>query len=160
MVSPAIYDRICAGDTIGLFQIESRAQIQMIRRSRPRNLEDLAVEVAIVRPGPIVGGAVNPYVRRREEQRRAPAPGQPDGAPRDEPAPLARSHRRLLGRIPPGSAGARRSRSDGGESVRAGDRLQRVRIPEVACRGVWFARLPVGVAPALSPGRVLRRALQ
>src|SRR6266496_2812329 len=61
---PAIYDRICAGDTIGLFQIESRAQIQMIRRSRPRNLEDLAVEVAIVRPGPIVGGAVNPYVRR------------------------------------------------------------------------------------------------
>src|SRR6266550_3437108 len=66
---PAIYDRICTGDTIGLFQIESRAQIQMIRRSRPRNLEDLAVEVAIVRPGPIVGGAVNPYVRRREEQR-------------------------------------------------------------------------------------------
>src|SRR5439155_184859 len=51
---PAIYGRICTGDTIGLFQIESRAQIQMIRRSRPRNLEDLAVEVAIVRPGPIV----------------------------------------------------------------------------------------------------------
>src|SRR5437762_13415521 len=45
----------------------------MIRRSRPRNLEDLAVEVAIVRPGPIVGGAVNPYVRRREAQRRAHA---------------------------------------------------------------------------------------
>src|SRR5437899_3250739 len=74
---PAIYDRICAGDTIGLFQIESRAQIQMIRRSRPRNLEDLAVEVAIVRPGPIVGGAVNPYVRRREEQRRAWEAGRP-----------------------------------------------------------------------------------
>jgi len=63
---PAIYDRICAGDTIGLFPDRERAQIQMIRRSRPRNLEDLAVEVAIVRPGPIVGGAVNPYVRRRE----------------------------------------------------------------------------------------------
>jgi error-prone DNA polymerase len=62
----AIYDRICKGDTIGLFQIESRAQIQMIRRVRPRNLPDLAVQVAIVRPGPIVGGAVNPYVRRRE----------------------------------------------------------------------------------------------
>ncbi len=82
---PAIYDRICAGDTIGLFQIESRAQIQMIRRSRPRNLEDLAVEVAIVRPGPIVGGAVNPYVRRREEQRRAHAAGVPYEPPVDHP---------------------------------------------------------------------------
>ena len=82
---PAIYDRICAGDTIGLFQIESRAQIQMIRRSRPRNLEDLAVEVAIVRPGPIVSGAVNPYVRRREEQRRAHAAGQPYEPPVDHP---------------------------------------------------------------------------
>jgi error-prone DNA polymerase len=82
---PAIYDRICAGDTIGLFQIESRAQIQMIRRSRPRNLEDLAVEVAIVRPGPIVGGAVNPYVRRREAQRRAHAAGMPYEPPIDHP---------------------------------------------------------------------------
>ena len=82
---PAVYDRICAGDTIGLFQIESRAQIQMIRRSRPRNLEDLAVEVAIVRPGPIVGGAVNPYVRRREAQRRAHAAGKPYEPPVDHP---------------------------------------------------------------------------
>src|SRR5260221_2402468 len=82
---PAIYDRICAGDTIGLFQIESRAQIQMIRRTRPKNLEDLAVEVAIVRPGPIVGGAVNPYVRRREEQRRAHASGRPYEPPVDHP---------------------------------------------------------------------------
>src|SRR6266566_4346412 len=82
---PAIYDRICAGDTIGLFQIESRAQIQMIRRSRPRNLEDLAVEVAIVRPGPIVGGAVNPYVRRREDQRRAHAAGRAYEPPVDHP---------------------------------------------------------------------------
>ena len=82
---PVIYDRLCAGDTIGLFQIESRAQIQMIRRSRPRNLEDLAVEVAIVRPGPIVGGAVNPYVRRREEQRRAHAAGRAYEPPVDHP---------------------------------------------------------------------------
>jgi error-prone DNA polymerase len=57
---------------VGLFQIESRAQIQMLRRTRPRNLEDLAVQVAIVRPGPIVGGAVNPYVRRREMLRETP----------------------------------------------------------------------------------------
>jgi error-prone DNA polymerase len=69
---PVIYDRICSGDTVGIFQIESRAQIQMIRRVRPRNLEELAVEVALVRPGPIVGGAVNPYVTRRERQREDP----------------------------------------------------------------------------------------
>ncbi len=68
----AIYDRICAGDTVGLFQVESRAQIQMLRRTRPRDLEELAVQVAIVRPGPIVGGAVNPYVRRREMLRQNP----------------------------------------------------------------------------------------
>ncbi|MDA0328318.1 MAG: DNA polymerase III subunit alpha [Gemmatimonadetes bacterium] len=67
-----IYDRICSGDTVGLFQIESRAQIQMVRRTRPRNLDDLSVQVAIVRPGPIVGGAVNPYVRRREMLRENP----------------------------------------------------------------------------------------
>ena len=67
-----LYDRICSGDTVGLFQIESRAQIQMLRRTKPRNLEDLAVQVAIVRPGPIVGGAVNPYVRRREMLRENP----------------------------------------------------------------------------------------
>src|SRR5437660_1906756 len=82
---PAIYDRICAGDTIGLFQIESRAQIQMIRRSRPRNLEDLGVGVAIVMPGPVVGGAVNPYVRRREAQRRAEAEGRRYEPPVDHP---------------------------------------------------------------------------
>ena len=68
----AVYDRICSGDTVGLFQIESRAQIQMLRRTRPRTLEDLSVQVAIVRPGPIVGGAVNPYVRRRELLREDP----------------------------------------------------------------------------------------
>jgi len=81
----AIYDRICKGDTIGLFQIESRAQIQMIRRVRPRNLPDLAVQVAIVRPGPIVGGAVNPYVRRREAQRYARERGVPYQPPVDHP---------------------------------------------------------------------------
>ena len=63
---PAVYDMICAGDTIGTFQIESRAQIQTLLRTQPRSLEDLVVQVAIVRPGPIIGGAVNPYVRQRE----------------------------------------------------------------------------------------------
>ena len=68
-----VYDEICNGDTVGLFQIESRAQIQMLTRTQPRNLDDLAVQVAIVRPGPIVGGAVNPYVRRRELLREDPS---------------------------------------------------------------------------------------
>ncbi|MGI9625502.1 MAG: hypothetical protein ACR2QM_01585, partial [Longimicrobiales bacterium] len=61
-----------AGDTVGMFQVESRAQIQMLRRVQPRTLPDLAIQVAIVRPGPIVGGAVNPYVRRRELLRENP----------------------------------------------------------------------------------------
>ncbi|HTE86987.1 MAG TPA: DNA polymerase III subunit alpha, partial [Dehalococcoidia bacterium] len=69
---PEVYDAICRGDTVGLFQIESRAQIQMLTRTQPRTLDDLAVQVAIVRPGPIVGGAVNPYVRRRERLREDP----------------------------------------------------------------------------------------
>ena len=68
----AVYDVICAGDTVGVFQIESRAQIAMLPRTQPRSLEDLTVQVSIVRPGPIVGGAVNPYVRRRELQRNDP----------------------------------------------------------------------------------------
>jgi error-prone DNA polymerase len=62
---PAVFDMIQRGDTVGVFQVESRAQIQMIRRTKPRNLEDLIVQVAIVRPGPIVGGAVTPFVQRR-----------------------------------------------------------------------------------------------
>lgn len=64
-----VYDMICAGDTVGVFQIESRAQIQTLLRTQPRNLEDLIVQVAIVRPGPILGGAVNTYVRQRELRR-------------------------------------------------------------------------------------------
>ena len=68
----AVYNTICRGDTVGMFQIESRAQIQMLPRTQPRTLDDLAVQVAIVRPGPIVGGAVNPYVKRRELVRQNP----------------------------------------------------------------------------------------
>lgn len=62
---PAVYKMIQAGDTVGVFQIESRAQIQMLRRTLPRKLDDLVVQVAIVRPGPIIGGAVTPFVERR-----------------------------------------------------------------------------------------------
>jgi error-prone DNA polymerase len=62
---PAVYDMICAADTIGVFQIESRAQMSMLPRLQPRCFYDLVVEVAIVRPGPIQGGMVHPYLRRR-----------------------------------------------------------------------------------------------
>ncbi|CAM3561418.1 Error-prone DNA polymerase [Bordetella sputigena] len=60
------YDMICEADTIGVFQIESRAQMTMLPRLRPREFYDLVVEVAIVRPGPIQGGMVHPYLRRRQ----------------------------------------------------------------------------------------------
>ena len=59
-----VYDAICAADTMGVFQIESRAQMQTLPRVKPRSLEDLTVEVAIIRPGPSVGGAVNPHINR------------------------------------------------------------------------------------------------
>ena len=62
---PAVYDMICAADTIGVFQIESRAQMSMLPRLQPRCFYDLVVEIAIVRPGPIQGGMVHPYLRRR-----------------------------------------------------------------------------------------------
>jgi len=65
---PAVYDMICDADTIGVFQIESRAQMTMLPRLRPRCFYDLVIEVAIVRPGPIQGRMVHPYLRRRTGQ--------------------------------------------------------------------------------------------
>ncbi len=63
---PAAYDMACNGDTVGVFQIESRAQMSMLPRLKPRCYYDLVIEVAIVRPGPIQGRMVHPYLRRRE----------------------------------------------------------------------------------------------
>jgi error-prone DNA polymerase len=62
---PAVYDMICRADTVGVFQIESRAQMSMLPRLRPKCFYDLVIEVAIVRPGPIQGDMVHPYLRRR-----------------------------------------------------------------------------------------------
>jgi error-prone DNA polymerase len=64
---------IRTADTVGVFQIESRAQMQSLLRTRPESLEDLTVQVAIVRPGPIQGGAINPYIERRQRLREDPA---------------------------------------------------------------------------------------
>src|SRR5699024_7941663 len=61
---PAVYDMLCRADSIGVFQVESRAQIGTLPRLRPREFSDLAIEIALIRPGPIQGGAVHPYIRR------------------------------------------------------------------------------------------------
>lgn len=63
---PATYDMLCAADTVGVFQVESRAQMAMLPRLRPQKFYDLVIEVALVRPGPIQGGAVHPYLNRRQ----------------------------------------------------------------------------------------------
>ena len=65
---PAVYDMICNADTIGVFQIESRAQMSMLPRLKPREFYDIVIQVAIVRPGPIQGDMVHPYLRRRENK--------------------------------------------------------------------------------------------
>ncbi|WP_308221760.1 error-prone DNA polymerase [Georgenia sp. EYE_87] len=62
---PAVYDLLCAADTVGVFQVESRAQMATLPRLRPREFYDIVVEVALIRPGPIQGDSVNPYINRR-----------------------------------------------------------------------------------------------
>ncbi|KRB86428.1 DNA polymerase [Sphingomonas sp. Root710] len=76
---PDVYDMLCKGDSIGVFQVESRAQINMLPRMRPRELYDLVIQVAIVRPGPIQGGMVHPYLRRRQKIEKVvyPSPASP-----------------------------------------------------------------------------------
>ena len=73
---PAVYEMVSRADTIGVFQIESRAQMSMLPRLRPQSFYDLVIEVAIIRPGPIQGGMVHPYLRRRngEEPVQYPSP--------------------------------------------------------------------------------------
>ena len=66
----AVYDMLCEADTIGVFQIESRAQMATLPRLKPRTFYDLVVEVALIRPGPIQGGSVHPYLKRRNGQER------------------------------------------------------------------------------------------
>ncbi len=75
----AVYDMLCRGDSVGVFQVESRAQMNMLPRLKPREFYDLVIEVAIVRPGPIQGDMVHPYLRRRagEEPEEYPSPGAP-----------------------------------------------------------------------------------
>ncbi|MFN3910523.1 error-prone DNA polymerase [Hyphomonas sp.] len=92
---PATYDMLCEGDSLGVFQVESRAQMNMLPRLRPRTFYDLVIEVAIVRPGPIQGDMVHPYLRRRKklEPVNFPSPSPAHG-PADE---LSRILQRTLG---------------------------------------------------------------
>ena len=71
---PAVYDMLCKADSVGVFQVESRAQMAMLPRLRPRTFYDLVIEVAIVRPGPIQGDMVHPYLRRRANGERVEFP--------------------------------------------------------------------------------------
>ncbi|HEX8447041.1 MAG TPA: error-prone DNA polymerase [Sphingomonas sp.] len=82
---PAVYAMLQKGDSIGVFQVESRAQINMLPRLKPREFYDLVIQVAIVRPGPIEGDMVHPYLRRRAGKERVEYPSpHPDHGPADE----------------------------------------------------------------------------
>jgi error-prone DNA polymerase len=82
---PGVYDMLCKGDSLGVFQVESRAQMNMLPRLKPRQFYDLVIEVAIVRPGPIQGDMVHPYLKRRSGKESVcfPCP-DPDHGPPDE----------------------------------------------------------------------------
>jgi error-prone DNA polymerase len=73
---PEVYDMLCKADSVGVFQVESRAQMSMLPRLRPRSFYDLVVEVAIVRPGPIQGDMVHPYLRRRDNLEKPDIPSE------------------------------------------------------------------------------------
>jgi error-prone DNA polymerase len=90
----ATYDMLCRGDSIGVFQVESRAQINMLPRLRPREFYDLVIQVAIVRPGPIQGNMVHPYLRRRQ---RIEAVSFPSPAPPHDPLELHKVLDKTLG---------------------------------------------------------------
>ena len=80
---PKVYDMLCAGESLGVFQVESRAQMNMLPRLKPRTFYDLVIEVAIVRPGPIQGDMVHPYLRRRNGSEKVtyPSPSPEHGDP-------------------------------------------------------------------------------
>jgi len=81
---PAVYDMLCRGESLGVFQVESRAQMNMLPRMKPRNLYDLTIQVAIVRPGPIQGDMVHPYLRRRNGEEKVDYPSPAPPYPPDE----------------------------------------------------------------------------
>jgi error-prone DNA polymerase len=81
---PNVYDMLCRGESLGVFQVESRAQMNMLPRMKPRSLYDLTIQVAIVRPGPIQGDMVHPYLRRRNKEEKVEYPSPAAPYPQDE----------------------------------------------------------------------------
>ena len=134
---PGVYDMLCRADSIGVFQVESRAQMGTLPRLQPRRFYDLVIEIALIRPGPIQGGAVHPYIRR-EARRRAghlPAPEARAGA---------RAHARRA--AVPGAADAD---GDGGR------RLHAATTP-TCCAGRWARSAGIEKIESLQ-GEALRR---
>ena len=139
---PAVYDMLCKADSVGVFQVESRAQMNMLPRLKPRNFYDLVIEVAIVRPGPIQGDMVHPYLRRRggDEAVEFPSPA-PEHGPADE---LKTGARQDAGRAAvPGAGDAHRHR--GGEVLTPRRRTScaapwppsAAAAPSTGCRRRW-----------------------
>ena len=168
---PDTFRAIREADTVGVFQIESRAQMQSLLRTRPQNLDDLTIQVAIVRPGPIQGGAVNPYIERRQRLREdpdLPDPLRPPvagaGAARDArhdhlPGPgdggrpgLRRLHPRRGRRAAPGDEpqALRRAARALPRALRGGRRAPRRRRPgrrPSGC-GRWSRASPASASPS------------
>ena len=127
---PDVFAEIQRADTVGCFQIESRAQMQVILRTRPETIDDITVQVALVRPGPIQGKAVHPYIERRQKLRDDPtfrAAGRPSAA---RGAAARDARRRRL----PGS-GARRRRPSRRLHGRRGGRAAAGDEPQALARG-------------------------
>ena len=184
-----VYDRIQEAETMGVFQIESRAQMQMLKRTRPENLDDITVQVALVRPGPIVGGAVHPYIERRKALRADPDfqvpyehPIARAGAARHAghdrlPGPGARGGdglRRLSRRRGRGAAAGDEPQALGGRSARLRGEVpgrrdrarRRARVgraglePDRGLRGLRLSQGPLGrLRPAGLPVHLAARAL-
>jgi error-prone DNA polymerase len=154
----ATFDSIKAGETTGVFQIESRAQMGSLRRTRPETLEELTIQVAIVRPGPIVGGAVNPYIERLQRKRVDPSFEVPYEHPSLEPVlretlgtiifqdQVIEAARAFAGFAPGAAEGLRRamSRKRSDEAIRAfhdrfveGAMTRHADVDEALAERVW-----------------------
>ncbi|REE94837.1 error-prone DNA polymerase [Thermomonospora umbrina] len=139
---PLVYDMLCDADTIGVFQVESRAQMATLPRLRPRTFYDLVVEVALIRPGPIQGGSVHPYIRRRKglEPRTCPHPLMEKALARTYGVPLFQEQMMQLavdcaGFTPQESDALRQAMS----AKRAPERIERLRgrlLAGMAERGI------------------------
>ena len=147
---PEVYEMLCEADTVGVFQVESRAQMGTLPRLRPRCFYDLVIEVALIRPGPIQGGSVHPYLRRRNDEEEVtylhpllePCLSKTLGRPGLPGAADADGHRR--GRLHPGRVGP----------APPGDGLQALgRAHGAAARALLRRAWPSGGSPARWPTR-------